>query len=418
MLVVLTCSPASSIRCSSPASRRSRSRAQANGSLIAARRQGVGLRADRPAVRRSEYFWSRPSATAPMPYNGGASSGSNHGPLNPALADAVEGARSRRCATPIPDNTAPVPVDLVTASGSGLDPHISAGRGALPGRPRRQARGVARRTRCARWSTQHTEGRTLGVLGEPRVNVLRAQPRARRAWRGRSAAVARRDRDRARATPSAPIPTQLLAQVQARGARERARPAEGSSSALARASARPTRCSRRRARCATRGVDVVVGVVETHGRKETAALLAGPRGPAAPGASSTAASTLERVRPRRRARAQPRADPGRRARAHQRARLAPPEALAGRRRAARRRHRRLHDAQRPAPREPERRRRRHHRRHACARPCPTRSSTRPTRSMLVDSRADELLERLREGKVYVPEQAERARRRTSSARAT
>ena len=135
----------------------------------------------------------------------------------------------------------------------------------------------------------------------------------------------------------------------------------------------------RRAPLREQGVDVVIGVVETHGRSETAALLAGlellPRKrrrlsrPRAAG-----------VRSRRRARAQAGAAAGRRARAHQRARLAPSEALAGRRGAARRRHRRLHDGQRPAPREPERRRRRHHRRARARDACPTASSIAPTRS--------------------------------------
>ncbi len=129
---------------------------------------------------------------------------------------------------------------------------------------------------------------------------------------------------------------------------------------------------------AGRASTCVVGVVETHGRAETEALLAGLERCRCSRVAYRGRSAA-RVRPRRRARAQAGADPGRRAGALQRAGLAPPQALAGRRGAARRRHRRLDDAERPAPREPERRGRPHHRRRACARRCPTACSTRPTR---------------------------------------
>lgn len=116
------------------------------------------------------YFWSRPSATTPQPYNGAASSGSNQGPLNPALESAVkERIAALRAADPI--NTAPVPVDLVTASGSGLDPHIS------PAAADYQVLRVAReravpQERIRILVQQATQGRTFGILGEPRVNVL------------------------------------------------------------------------------------------------------------------------------------------------------------------------------------------------------------------------------------------------------
>ena len=119
-----------------------------------------------------------------------------------------------------------------------------------------------------------------------------------------------------------------------------------------------------------------------------------------------------------RSRASPSALARRRARAHQRAGLAAPQALAGRRGAARRRHRRLHDAQRPAPREPQRRRRADHAACVVRETVPDSVLERADEIELVDLPPDELLERLREGKVYVPEQAERARRDTSSARAT
>ena len=117
-----------------------------------------------------KYFWGRLSATGPVPYNAAASTGSNYGPLNPALFDA---ARARIAALKQADSTAtgPVPVDLVTASGSGLDPHLSPAAAeyqvARVASARRltieQVRGVIR---------AHTSGRTWGILGEPVVNVL------------------------------------------------------------------------------------------------------------------------------------------------------------------------------------------------------------------------------------------------------
>ena len=117
-----------------------------------------------------KYFWSRPSATSPQPYNGASSSGSNQGPRNPALADAVT-ARVKALRDADPGNTAPVPIDLVTASASGLDPHISVAAAEYQAPRVARVRGLAPdkvRTLVA----AHTEGRTLGFLGEPRVNVL------------------------------------------------------------------------------------------------------------------------------------------------------------------------------------------------------------------------------------------------------
>ena len=117
-----------------------------------------------------KYFWSRPSATSPMPYNGGASSGSNQGPRNPALADAVKD-RIKALRDADPDNKAAVPVDLVTASGSGLDPHISVAAADYQVGRVAKARGLpVDKVRAV--VAANTEGRTLGVLGEPRVNVL------------------------------------------------------------------------------------------------------------------------------------------------------------------------------------------------------------------------------------------------------
>jgi K+-transporting ATPase ATPase C chain len=117
------------------------------------------------------YFWSRPSATSPYAYNASASGGSNQGALNPALAEAVA-ARVKALRDADHGNAAPVPVDLVTASASGLDPHIS---------PAAAAYQLARVARARNLGEQQvrslidaaTEGRQLGFLGEPRVNVLR-----------------------------------------------------------------------------------------------------------------------------------------------------------------------------------------------------------------------------------------------------
>ena len=143
---------------------------QANGSLIERDGKVVGSELVGQPFSDPKYFWTRPSATGPMPYNAGASSGSNQGPLNPALADAVK-ARIEALKAADPGNTARIPVDLVTASGSGLDPHIS------PAAAEYQTDRVAR-TRSLSADTvralvaKHTESRQLGVLGEPRVNAL------------------------------------------------------------------------------------------------------------------------------------------------------------------------------------------------------------------------------------------------------
>lgn len=145
--------------------------AQANGSLVERDGKPVGSALIGQSFTDPKYFWGRPSATAPMANNAGASSGSNQGPLNPALADAVKG-RIEALRAADPGNTAPVPVDLVTASASGLDPHISVAAASY------QAARVARERKLApaqvqQLIEQHTEGRLLGFIGEPRVNVLR-----------------------------------------------------------------------------------------------------------------------------------------------------------------------------------------------------------------------------------------------------
>ena len=116
------------------------------------------------------HFWGRPSATAPMPYNASASGGSNLGPTNPALTDAVK-ARIEALRAADPGNIRPVPVDLVTASASGLDPHISPAAAAYQTERVARARSLPVAPVQA-LVQQHTENPWLGVLGEPRVNVL------------------------------------------------------------------------------------------------------------------------------------------------------------------------------------------------------------------------------------------------------
>ena len=146
----------------------------ANGSMIDASGKSGGKVAGSRLIGQPfsdpKHFWGRPSATSPYAYNAGASSGANQGPTNPALTDAVtERIKTLRAADP--GNPAAVPVDLVTASASGLDPHIS------PAAADYQVTRVARErkldaAKVRELVAQATEGRQLGVLGEPRVNVL------------------------------------------------------------------------------------------------------------------------------------------------------------------------------------------------------------------------------------------------------
>jgi K+-transporting ATPase ATPase C chain len=143
---------------------------QANGSLI---RDGDKLRGSLligQPFTDAKYLWSRPSATGPVPYNGAVSSGSNQGPTNPALKEAVEG-RVKALRDAGGDPSKPVPVDLVTASGSGLDPHISPAAAEYQVERVAKARGMPAAT-VRELVAKHTEGRQLGILGEPRVNVL------------------------------------------------------------------------------------------------------------------------------------------------------------------------------------------------------------------------------------------------------
>jgi len=144
--------------------------ARAAGSIVTRDGRAVGSRLIGQSFSDPKYFWSRPSATTPQPYNGTASTGSNLGPLNPALREAV---RSRVAALRAadPGNSAPVPIDLVTASGSGLDPEISLAAANYQAARVARARGLAA-GRVQALIAQHAEGTLLGVLGEPRVNVL------------------------------------------------------------------------------------------------------------------------------------------------------------------------------------------------------------------------------------------------------
>lgn len=143
----------------------------ANGSLIERNGQVVGSALIGQSFTDPRYFWSRPSATAPAPYSAQASSGSNLGPSNPALAEAVQ-TRIAALRAADPSATGPVPIDLVTASGSGLDPHISRAGAEFQINRVAQARGLTRQQVSA-LVEQHTERTQWGFLGEPRVHVLR-----------------------------------------------------------------------------------------------------------------------------------------------------------------------------------------------------------------------------------------------------
>ena len=142
----------------------------ANGSLILKGGKPIGSKLIGQNFVDPGHFWGRPSATSPQPYNGTASGGSNQGPLNPALVDAVKG-RIDALKAADPDNKLPIPADLVTASGSGLDPHIS------PASARYQVARIAKARKLPASTVEalvekYTEDRQWGIFGEPRVNVL------------------------------------------------------------------------------------------------------------------------------------------------------------------------------------------------------------------------------------------------------
>ncbi|MCO8646629.1 potassium-transporting ATPase subunit KdpC [Burkholderia multivorans] len=144
---------------------------QANGSLIERNGQVVGSALIGQSFDAPKYFWGRLSATSPMPYNAAGSGGSNLGPLNPSLAEQVK-ARIAALRDAGTDLSKPVPVDLVTASASGLDPEITPAAAAYQIERVANARHLARET-VAQLVAANTTGRQFGVLGEPRVNVLK-----------------------------------------------------------------------------------------------------------------------------------------------------------------------------------------------------------------------------------------------------
>jgi K+-transporting ATPase ATPase C chain len=149
---------------------------QANGSLIVRHGQPVGSALIGQPVDDPKYFWGRLSATVPVAYTAfnadklTGSSGSNYGPFHAALLDAVQ-ARIKALQEADPTNTAPIPVDLVTASGSGLDPHISPAAAVYQVGRVARVRGLSEAT-VHQMVARYTAGRTLGLLGEPRVHVL------------------------------------------------------------------------------------------------------------------------------------------------------------------------------------------------------------------------------------------------------
>ncbi len=144
---------------------------QANGSIITRNGKPVGSELLGQQFDDPKYFWGRLSATTPYPYNGGSSGGSNFGPNNPELMKAVQ-SRVKALRDADPGNTAQIPVDLVTSSGSGLDPHISPAAAEYQVRRVAKARGLEEK-KVRILLSRYTEGRQFGFLGEPRVNVLR-----------------------------------------------------------------------------------------------------------------------------------------------------------------------------------------------------------------------------------------------------
>ena len=143
---------------------------QANGSLIETNGKSVGSELIGQSFSDPKYFWGRLSATGPFPYNAAASSGSNYGSTNPALKQAIQ-ARVDALKLVDPDNNQPIPVDLVTASGSGLDPHISIAAANYQVSRVARYRGLSVEQINALVS-RFTQGRQFAILGEPRVNIL------------------------------------------------------------------------------------------------------------------------------------------------------------------------------------------------------------------------------------------------------
>lgn len=143
---------------------------QANGSLISVDNQVIGSELIGQQFSNPKYFWSRPSATSPMPYNGASSSGSNLGPLNPLQLNNVRD-RAEVLRKAYPENQATIPVDLVTASASGLDPDISLAAANYQISRVARERGIEE-TKIRELVVKYAKSRQLGILGEPRINVL------------------------------------------------------------------------------------------------------------------------------------------------------------------------------------------------------------------------------------------------------
>ena len=154
---------------------------QANGSLIYEGDKLVGAALIGQPFDDPQLFWSRPSATGPFPYNAGASSGSNLGPIEPNLINSFK-ARVDALKQADPDNPLPIPVDLVTASASGLDPHISPAAAAYQLSRVARTRGLDERV-VRELVTAHTTGRTWGLFGEAVVNVVELNLELQRASR-------------------------------------------------------------------------------------------------------------------------------------------------------------------------------------------------------------------------------------------
>ena len=393
-----------STRWSSPASPRLAFDDKADGSLVERDGEVVGsvARSARPSPR-PEYFHTRPSAagaaasgtptaTPTTSRPASASGASNLGPTNPDLLG--RGRRSAAAAYREANGLAadaPVPVDAVTASGSGLDPHISVANARLQAPRVAEARGLDRRARSSRLVDEHTDGRSLGFLGEPASTCWGSTWPSTGSRTGRVAWPRWPDRRLAEgrcASTSAPRP----------------------------AWARPSPCSTRAGAGAERGTDVVVGYVETHGRPSTAAQLARPRGGAPPARSTYRGATFEEMDLDAVLARRPEVAlvdelahtnvPGQPQR----------EALAGRRGAARRRHRRDLHGQHPAPRVAQRRGRADHRASSSARPSPTHVVRAADQIELVDMTPEALRRRMAHGNIYAAREGRRRPRQLLPAR--
>ena len=354
---------------------------QATGSLIHDKEghvvgsELIGQPFDNPA-----YFWSRldrrgelrRDRARPAPTRAPrASSTTRATSARTRRSSRVRGTGSRAARGGPRQHCAPVPVDLVTASSSGLDPTYLAGRGVLPGRASRSAARPVR-GRCQEPRRGVHRGQDARHLGRAACEcpALESGPRRRS-----SGSRNRMDDDR----DDRPDPDALLASVKAeesRATRARLKIFFGAAPGVGKTYAMLQEARRAHAD----GEDVVIGVVETHGRTRDPGAGRRPARHPAAARSTTAAFSSTELDLDAAARAPARADPGRRARPHQRAGQQACQALAGRARVARRRNRRPHHCQRAARREPRRRDPADHRASACARPSPTRCSSAPTRS--------------------------------------